>query len=75
MGLIRWTFAMALSLILATCGPHRAQPIDAFDGRVSDWALEILVDSPELASQAGLSEASAGGPYRNRLDDRDALAV
>ncbi|MGE0597095.1 MAG: DUF885 family protein [Hyphomonadaceae bacterium] len=49
--------------------------MSAFDGRVVDWTREILRDSPELATQAGVSEEAAGGPYNARLDDRSALAV
>lgn len=47
----------------------------AFEGRLSDWATEILADSPELASQAGVSEDAAGGPYAARLDDRSPVAA
>lgn len=49
--------------------------MSAFEGRLSDWAREILADSPELATQAGVSEEAAGGRYDNRLDDRSALAL
>jgi uncharacterized protein (DUF885 family) len=47
----------------------------AFDGRLSDWTGEILFDSPETATQAGVSEEAAGGRYKDRLDDRSPLAV
>jgi uncharacterized protein (DUF885 family) len=47
----------------------------AFDGRLADWTREILADSPELATQAGVSEEEAGGPYNNRLDDRSPIAM
>jgi uncharacterized protein (DUF885 family) len=60
---------------LAGCGPRRPPPITAFDGRLADWTKDILADSPELASQAGVSEAEAGGAYLSRLDDRSSLAV
>jgi uncharacterized protein (DUF885 family) len=46
----------------------------AFEGRLSDWSREILADSPELASQAGVTEEAAGGRYVDRLDDRSAIA-
>ncbi|MBY0566255.1 MAG: DUF885 domain-containing protein [Hyphomonadaceae bacterium] len=47
----------------------------AFDGRLSDWSREILADSPEMASYAGVSEDEAGGAFDNRLDDRSAIAA
>jgi uncharacterized protein (DUF885 family) len=47
----------------------------AFDGRLNDWTRQILADSPELATAAGVDEAAAGGGFRRRLDDRSALAV
>jgi len=62
-------------MALIACGPPRAQPITAFQGRLADWAREILSDSPELASTAGVSEDAAGGPYAARLDDRSSLAA
>ncbi len=46
----------------------------AFEGRLSDWSSEILSDSPELASQAGVAEEAAGGRYLDRLDDRSPIA-
>ena len=66
---------LALGLALAACGPRGPQPMSAFDGRIEDWTREILSDSPELATQAGVSEEAAGGPYANRLDDRSAIAA
>jgi uncharacterized protein (DUF885 family) len=74
---MRWALALALGLTLALggCGPRRPQPMTAFEGRVADWTRELLVDSPELATQAGVSEETAGGPYANRLDDRSTLAL
>jgi uncharacterized protein (DUF885 family) len=47
----------------------------AFDGRIADWTTEILADSPELATQAGVSEEDAGGPFAHRLDDRSPVAA
>ena len=35
----------------------------------------ILADSPETATQAGVSNEDAGGAYNARLDDRSTLAV
>jgi uncharacterized protein (DUF885 family) len=74
---IRWAAAamLALTLAAAGCGPRQAAPMTAFEGRLEDWARAILADSPELASQAGVSEQAAGGPYAHRLDDRSPLAV
>ncbi len=60
---------------LASCGPRRPPPLGAVEGRLTDWARELLSDSPELASQAGVSEAIAGAPFASRLDDRSAEAV
>lgn len=71
---LAWVLALAL-VFTASCGPRGAQPITAFDGRLADWSRDILADSPELASSAGVSEEAAGGPYGARLDDRSALAV
>lgn len=67
--------ALALAVTITGCGPRRQQPMSAFDGRLADWTREILADSPELATQAGVTEAEAGGPFANRLDDRSAIAV
>lgn len=74
---IRWVFALALGLSLAVsaCGPRQAQPMTAFEGKLADWAREILADSPETASQTGVQEDAAGGVYTDRLDDRSAIAV
>ncbi|MBX9745704.1 MAG: DUF885 family protein, partial [Hyphomonadaceae bacterium] len=69
-----WILALAVALT-ASCGPRRPQPMTAFDGRLADWSREILADSPELASAAGVSEEAAGGPYGARLDDRSPLAA
>jgi uncharacterized protein (DUF885 family) len=62
-------------MALAACGPNRPQPLSAFDGRVADWTQQILADSPELATQAGVTPDQAGGPFANRLDDRSENAV
>ncbi len=74
---IRWALTLALGLTLAAsaCGPRQAQPMTAFEGKLSDWAREILADSPETASQAGVQQDAAGGVYGDRLDDRSGLAV
>lgn len=68
--------ALALCTIsLGSCGPRRPPPMSAFEGRLADWTSQILADSPELASQAGVSEAVAGGKFADRLDNRSLLAV
>jgi uncharacterized protein (DUF885 family) len=74
---IRWALALVLGLTLAAsaCGPRQAQPMTAFEGKLADWAREILADSPETASQAGVQPEAAGGAYYDRLDDRSSLAV
>ena len=74
---IRWALALALGVTLAAsaCGPRQAQPMTAFEGKLADWAREILADSPETASTAAVSDDAAGGVYTNRLDDRSAIAV
>ncbi len=71
----RSALALGASLTLTACGPRRPGPMTAFDGRLSDWTREILADSPELASLAGVSEAQAGGSFSARLDDRSPAAV
>src|SRR5262245_32153929 len=75
MSLIRWISALALVVAATACGPQRSQPMTAFEGRLSDWSREILSDSPELASQAGVTEEAAGGRYIDRLDDRSPIAL
>lgn len=70
---MHWALALILTG-LAACGPRQAAPLTAFDGRLNDWARELLADSPELAAQAGVSEADAGGAYNARLDDRSSRA-
>lgn len=74
---IHWALSLALGLTLAAsaCGPRQARPMTAFEGKLSDWTLEILSDSPETASIAGVQNDAAGGPYADRLDDRSAIAV
>jgi uncharacterized protein (DUF885 family) len=47
----------------------------AFEGKLADWAREILADSPETASQTGVQDEAAGGYYNDRLDDRSAIAL
>jgi uncharacterized protein (DUF885 family) len=75
MKLSRWILPLTLAAAIAACGPRQAQPVTAFEGKLADWAGEILADSPELASAAGVSAELAGGPYSARLDDRSSLAV
>ncbi|MFO1017493.1 MAG: DUF885 family protein [Hyphomonadaceae bacterium] len=70
---IAWALALS-ALVLSACGPNRPQPMTAFEGRLSDWSRELLSDSPELASQAGVSEDAAGGRYNDKLDDRSLIA-
>ncbi len=70
-----WILVLTLTLGAAACGPPRSAPVSAFDGRLSDWTREILADSPELASQAGVPAEQAGGAYNNRLDDRSDMAL
>ncbi|MEQ1490166.1 MAG: DUF885 domain-containing protein, partial [Terricaulis sp.] len=73
---IRWACAVVLGLsLVASCGPREAQPMSAFEGKLSDWAREILADSPETASQTGVSNDAAGGQYNDRLDDRSSVAL
>lgn len=75
MRVLTWAAALAVALTVGACGPRRPQPMTAFDGRISDWTMEILADSPELATQAGVSEEDAGGPFAHRLDDRSPVAA
>lgn len=62
-------------LALAGCSPRGGAPVGAFEGRLNDWAREILTESPETASYSGVSEEAAGGAYDDRLDDRSAVAL
>ncbi|MEZ6022706.1 MAG: DUF885 family protein [Hyphomonadaceae bacterium] len=71
----RLALAVLVVVAAAACGPHRPAPVTAFEGRLTDWTRAILSDSPELATQAGVSAEAAGGPYNDRLDDRTAMAV
>jgi uncharacterized protein (DUF885 family) len=75
MRVLGWVVALTLVVATVACGPRRPQPMTAFDGRLADWTREILADSPELATQAGVSEEAAGGRYNDRLDDRSPLAL
>ena len=75
MRVLTWAAAFAVALTVGACGPRRPQPMTAFDGRIADWTTEILADSPELATQAGVSEEDAGGPFAHRLDDRSPVAA
>ena len=75
MGRIGSAALLALALTIGACGQRQAQPLTAFEGRLNDWSRDILADSPELASQSGVSEDAAGGAYAARLDDRSAIAV
>ena len=75
MRVLGWVVTLALVVATAGCGPRRPQPMTAFDGRLADWTREILADSPELATQAGVSEEAAGGRFNDRLDDRSPLAL
>lgn len=75
MKVVGWVMALALIATSAACGPRRTQPMTAFDGRIADWTQQILTDSPETATQAGVSEEAAGGRYKDRLDDRSMQAV
>ena len=70
-----WILLLTLTLGAAACGPSRPAPVSAFDGRLNDWTREILADSPELASQAGVPAEQAGGAYSNKLDDRSDMAL
>ncbi len=70
-----WILGLTLLLGAAACGPSRPAPVSAFEGRLEDWTREILADSPELASQAGVAPALAGGVYNNKLDDRSDMAM
>ncbi|MBI3437366.1 MAG: DUF885 domain-containing protein [Proteobacteria bacterium] len=72
---VSWALLATLLIGAAACGPSRPPPVTAFQGRLGDWTREILADSPELASQAGVSIAEAGGAYNNRLDDRSQEAL
>jgi len=75
MKVVGWVVALTLVVAAAGCGPRGPQPMSAFDGRIADWTREILADSPEIATQAGVSEEAAGGPYNDRLDDRSPIAL
>ena len=70
-----WVASAFFLIATAACAPRLPEPVSAFQGRLSDWTREILADSPELASQAGVSAQEAGGNYADRLDDRSALAL
>jgi uncharacterized protein (DUF885 family) len=72
LGAFAWLAACALAL--SGCGPQTAEPLTAFDGRVEDWTREILVDSPELATRAGVTLETVGAPFNDRLDDRSPIA-
>jgi len=66
---------IAIALALAACAPKADKPATAFDGFVADATREIIADSPELATRAGLGPEIAGAGFKTRLDDRSAIAV
>lgn len=61
-------------LLLAACGQVPQTPQSVFDGRVEDWTAEILRESPETATAAGIGEDLAGRGFNTRLDDRSPAA-
>ncbi len=75
MTLSRDIIVASLSFALVACGQQRPAPMSAFEGRVSDWTQELLADSPETASLAGVSTEAAGGPYTTKLDDLSPRAL
>ncbi|MDX2233941.1 MAG: DUF885 domain-containing protein [Hyphomonadaceae bacterium] len=72
--MIRLT-ALSVVLFLVACGPKAPAPTDAFDGFVADATRDLVADSPELATRAGLSADIAGAGFAARLDDRSREAV
>lgn len=66
---------LAAALVLAACSPKAEKPEGAFDGFVEDATREIIQDSPELATRAGLGPEIAGAGFKARLDDLSATAV
>ncbi|MET0182505.1 MAG: DUF885 domain-containing protein [Caulobacterales bacterium] len=67
--------AACFLLLLAACGRPASTPQSAFDGRVRDWTADILAESPELATSAGVGEDIAGAGFALRLDDRSGEAM
>ncbi len=63
-----------LALCLTACGAAPPRPQSAFDGRVEDWAREIVADDPEFATRAGLRADVAGEGFETRLTDRSVAA-
>lgn len=66
---------LAAALVLAACSPKAEKPEGAFDGFVEDATREIIQDSPELATRAGIGPEIAGAGFKARLDDLSATAV
>lgn len=66
---------LAAALALAACTPKADKPVSAFDGFIGDATREIVADSPELATRAGLGPELAGAGFKAQLDDRSAMAV
>ncbi|MDZ4776190.1 MAG: DUF885 family protein [Alphaproteobacteria bacterium] len=66
---------LAVALVLAACSPKADKPVTAFDGFVDDATREIVADSPELATRAGLGPDIAGVGFKARLDDRSGVAA
>jgi uncharacterized protein (DUF885 family) len=62
-------------LLIAACSPAADKPPSAFDGFVDDLARQVVADSPELATRAGLGADIAGAGFAAKLDDRTAAAV
>lgn len=72
---MRLAAIFAALLSLAACGRPAVTPQSAFDGRVQDWTVELLRDSPELVTRAGLGEDVGGRNFARRLDDRSPAAA
>lgn len=67
---------LAVAVALAACSPKAGEEgPSAFDAFVDDATREIVQDSPELATRAGLGPDIAGAGFAARLDDRSAAAV
>jgi uncharacterized protein (DUF885 family) len=66
---------LAAAIVLAACSPEAEKPMSAFDGFVADATAEIVRDSPERATRAGLPADLAGDDFKTRLDDRSATAL
>ncbi|MBU6372555.1 MAG: DUF885 family protein [Alphaproteobacteria bacterium] len=67
--------AAAAAAALSACGRRGPAPQSDFAGLIEDFGLELIADSPELATRIGAADPNPSTRSVDRLDDRSAGAV